>query len=335
MRFEPDNWFNLNGVVVNFAILFSVLSLPTFAEYENMNKEISLLVLAAGMGSRYGGLKQLDALGPHGETILEYSIYDAVKAGFTKVVFIIRDHFEQDFRDKIGDRFTDMIDVHYVHQHVNPTIKGISDLPVREKPWGTSQAVLVAKDVINEPFAVINADDYYGQQCFHMLGDFLRNDVNPQTYAMVGYTLVNTLSEKGHVNRGVCSVDEEGNLAAIEEILKIHYEGDQIVYGEKGEQTLSANAMVSMNFWGFHDTIFAELEDGFRNFVLANRQNPKAEYYIPIIIDDLIKAGKIKVKLLHSEDQWYGVTYKEDAEQVKSAFAKFAKEGKYPSPLWK
>lgn len=300
-----------------------------------MNKEISLLVLAAGMGSRYGGLKQLDALGPNGETILEYSIHDAVNAGFTKVVFVIRDHFEQDFRDKIGDRFEEMIEVQYVHQHVNPEIEGFSDLPVRVKPWGTSQAVLVAKDIINEPFAVINADDYYGQQCFHMLGDFLRNDVNSETYAMVGYTLENTLSEKGHVNRGVCSTDADGNLATVEEILKIHYDGDRIVYGESGDQTLAADAIVSMNFWGFHQTIFSELEKGFHNFVRANFNNPKAEYYIPIIIDDLIKSGKIKVRLLHSEDQWYGVTYKEDADQVRAAFAKFAQEGKYPSPLWK
>lgn len=299
-----------------------------------MNKDISLLVLAAGMGSRYGGLKQLDALGPHGETILEYSIYDAVEAGFSKVVFVIRDHFERDFRDKIGDRFTDKIQVEYVHQHVNPVIEGMSDLPIREKPWGTSQAVLVAKDVINEPFAVINADDYYGQQCFHMLGDFLRNDVSPDTYAMVGYTLINTLSEKGHVNRGVCSTDKDGNLASVEEILKIHWQGDTIVYGSNADQSLASDAIVSMNFWGFHQTIFAELERGFRAFVEANLNNPKAEYYIPIIIDELIKSGKVKVKLLHSEDQWYGVTYKEDAEMVKKAFKEFADQGKYPSPLW-
>lgn len=299
-----------------------------------MKKDISLLVLAAGMGSRYGGLKQLDALGPDGETILEYSIYDAVRSGFTKVVFVIRDHFEQDFRDKIGDRFARDIQIEYVHQDVNPKIDGMPDLPLREKPWGTSQAVLVAKDVIQEPFAVINADDYYGQQCFQIMGDFLRQEVRPDLFAMVGYTLLNTLSEKGHVNRGVCSMDAEGNLATISEILKIHFEGDKIVYGE-GDQTLAKDAVVSMNFWGFHQDIFTELESGFRNFVEANRDNPKAEYYIPILIDDLIKSGKVKVRMLHSRDQWYGVTYKEDAEQVKQAFRQFALEGKYPTPLWK
>ncbi|MCB0665133.1 MAG: NTP transferase domain-containing protein [Saprospiraceae bacterium] len=300
-----------------------------------MKKDISLLVLAAGMGSRYGGLKQLDALGPNGETILEYSIYDAVKAGFTKVVFVIRDHFEQDFRDKIGDRFAGDIEVVYVHQKVNPEIAGVPNPPVREKPWGTSQAVLVAKDVIDEPFAVINADDYYGQQCFQVMGNFLREEVTPETFSMVGYTLVNTLSEKGHVNRGVCSTDEEGNLAAIREILKIHFEGDKIVFGDGGDQTLAKDAIVSMNFWGFHQSIFKELETGFKRFVEANLDNPKAEYYIPIIIDELIKSDKIKVKMLHSEDQWYGVTYKEDAVQVKQAFHRFAQEGRYPTPLWK
>ena len=299
-----------------------------------MSQDISLLVLAAGMGSRYGGLKQLDALGPDGETILEYSIYDAVQAGFSKVVFVIRDHFEKDFREKIGDRFAGKIEVQYVHQHVNPVIDGIPDLPIREKPWGTSQAVLVARDVIHEPFAVINADDYYGQQCFGMLGKFLKEDVNAQTYAMVGYTLVNTLSEQGHVNRGVCKTDQEGNLASVEEILKIRFAGDQIIYGDDSGQVLSENAIVSMNFWGFHPNIFKELDEGFKKFVRNNISNPKAEYYIPLIIDELIKSGKVKVKLLHSEDQWYGVTYKEDAEHVKKAFEEFAREGKYPSPLW-
>lgn len=299
-----------------------------------MSKDISLLVLAAGMGSRYGGLKQLDALGPHGETILEYSIYDALNAGFNKVVFVIRDYFEKDFREKIGDRFSNSVDVKYVHQHVNTKVEGIPNLPVREKPWGTAQAVLVTRDVINEPFAVINADDYYGQQCFQKMADFLRNDVDEKIYAMVGYTLVNTLSEQGFVNRGVCSTDDEGNLATIEEILKIRYDGDKIVHGDQGDTTLDGNTPVSMNFWGFHQSIFKELESGFKEFVLSNLDNPKAEYYIPIIVDNLIDAEKVKVRLLHSDDHWYGVTYKEDADRVIQAFRKFSEDGKYPSPLW-
>jgi len=300
-----------------------------------MENKISLLVLAAGMGSRYGGLKQLDALGPNGETILEYSIYDAVKAGFSKVVFVIRDYFEKDFREKIGDKFKDSIEVVYVHQDVNPVIEGIDGLPKREKPWGTSQAVLVAKDVIDEPFAVINADDYYGQNCFHTLAEFLRTEVSPNHYAMVGYSLLNTLSEKGHVNRGVCTADAEGNLLTVEEILKIRFSGDDVVYGENGEHKLAKDSIVSMNFWGFHQSAFAEIQRGFHAFVKENKNNPKAEYYIPLIVDELIKSGKVKVKLLHSLDQWYGVTYKEDAAQVKSAFAKFKNDGTYPSPLWK
>jgi dTDP-glucose pyrophosphorylase len=299
-----------------------------------MAKEISLVVLAAGMGSRYGGLKQLDALGPSGETILEYSIFDAVRAGFTKVVFIIRDHFEADFRAKIGEKFSDRIDVAYVHQHVNPQIEGIDNLPVREKPWGTSQAVLVAKEVVREPFAVINADDYYGQECFEKMGEFLREEVSPETFAMVGYSLLNTLSEKGHVNRGVCTTDASGNLASIEEILKISLVDGQVVYGQDGANTLPQDAIVSMNFWGFHQTVFEAIEKGFYQFVREHQDNPKAEYYIPIIIDDLIRSGQVSVKLLHSNDQWYGVTYQEDAILVKEAFARFASEGKYPSPLW-
>ncbi|NND31878.1 MAG: nucleotidyltransferase [Saprospiraceae bacterium] len=299
-----------------------------------MEKNISLLVLAAGMGSRYGGLKQLDELGPNGETILEYSIYDAIQAGFTKVVFVIRDYFEQDFRDKISNKFSQKIEVQYVHQHVNPSIDGIENLPVREKPWGTSQAVLVTRDVIKEPFAVINADDYYGQECFRKLGVFLREEVSPSLYAMVGYKLLNTLSDKGHVNRGVCTKDPDGNLASIEETLKISIVGDEVVFGEDQRGRLPKDAEVSMNFWGFHHSIFGPLEEGFIDFVKKNRDNPKAEYYIPIIVDDMIRAGKIKVKLLHSDDQWYGVTYKDDASQVRAAFTRFAEEGKYPSPLW-
>ncbi len=299
-----------------------------------MQENISLLVLAAGMGSRYGGLKQLDALGPSGETILEYSIYDAIAAGFDKVVFVIRDHFEADFRAKIGDVFSKEIQVEYVHQPVNPVIDGIPNMPIREKPWGTSHAVLVAKDIIDEPFAVINADDYYGQECFMKMGHFLRNEVSPNHLAMVGYEILNTLSDKGHVNRGVCGLDAEGNLATIEEILKIKLEGDHIVYGEDANGSLSKDAFVSMNFWGFHQQIFEELERGFRAFILSHLEDPKAEYFIPLIIDELIKTGKAKVKMLTSGDQWYGVTYKEDADRVKSAFQVFKDEGKYPSPLW-
>ncbi len=298
-------------------------------------EKISLLVLAAGMGSRYGGLKQLDELGPGGETILEYSIYDAIQAGFGKVVFVVRDFFQEEFADKITSKFENAIDVHFVCQEVNPAIPGFTDLPEREKPWGTSHAVLVAKDVIHEPFAVINADDYYGKDSFAIIARFLREEAAPDRFGMVGYILENTLSSQGHVNRGVCSANAEGDLTEIEEILKIRKDAQgHIVYGEAGEGTLSSEVPVSMNFWGFHQDLFPRLQAGFHRFVRSNQTNPKAEYFIPLIIDELIKAGDVKVKLLTSKDQWYGVTYKEDADRVKAAFQRFANQGIYPSPLW-
>ncbi len=285
------------------------------------------------MGSRYGGLKQLDELGPDGETILEYSIYDALKSGFNKVVFVVRDFFKDDFAEKIGRKFEDHVQVEYVCQDVNPSIEGLDDLPVREKPWGTSHAVLVAKDVIHEPFAVINADDYYGQDCFEIMAKFLRSGITPSEYAMVGYVLENTLSKTGHVNRGVCATDDDGYLVGIEEILKIHRDETGAIRSESNA-ALTNDSIVSMNFWGFHQEIFHHLESGFRDFVAANRNNPKAEYYIPVIIDDLIRAHQASVKLLTSTDRWYGVTYQEDAHQVREALRRFAKEGKYPKPLW-
>ncbi len=299
-----------------------------------MKNDISLLVLAAGMGSRYGGLKQLDPLGPSGETILEYSIYDAIQAGFTKVVFVVRDFFEDEFREKVGSKFSDRVQVEYVCQDVNPEIEGITGLPTREKPWGTSHAVLVSQDLIDEPFAVINADDYYGQACFHMLSDFLRNKASENLYSMVGYVLRNTLSDEGTVNRGVCKTDGQGHLTDIEEVLKIRKQDGEVISEVDDSVELTEEDVVSMNFWGFHEDIFRHLRAGFHNFVKKNRDNPKAEYYIPIIIDQLIKSGQVQVELLKSEDQWYGVTYKEDAERVKQAFVDFAKSGKYPDPLW-
>ena len=310
------------------------LSLAGIDQMRMGEQKISLLVLAAGMGSRYGGLKQLDALGPDGETILEYSIYDAIKAGFTKVVFVVRDFFKEDFAEKVGSKFKEHIEVDYVCQEVNPSIDGMEDLPVREKPWGTSHAVLVAKELIHEPFAVINADDYYGQDCFGMIADFLKNGISPSAYAMVGYQLKNTLSEKGHVNRGVCSASEDGFLVSIEETLRIKKdESGEITY-DGGNGGLTNDTVVSMNFWGFHQYIFHHLEEGFRNFVQANKDNLKAEYFIPLIVDDLIRSHQATVKILTSTDRWFGVTYKEDAEQVRIAMQNFADEGKYPQPLW-
>ncbi|MBX2816448.1 MAG: NTP transferase domain-containing protein, partial [Saprospiraceae bacterium] len=297
------------------------------------DKKISLLVLAAGMGSRYGGLKQLDELGPAGETILEYSIYDAIQAGFSKVVFVVRDFFLDEFRSRMEGRFGGKIELDYVCQEVNPTFEDIEGVVEREKPWGTSHAVLTAKEAIAEPFAVVNADDYYGQDSFAIMADFLREQVTNDHYAMVGYILDNTLSDTGHVNRGVCEVDDEGNLVTVEEVLKIRRDEGKVVYGEPIIGTLSSKAVVSMNFWGFPASIFVHLEKGFHEFVSQHRSEPRAEYFIPLIIDDLIKNEHIELQVLTCNDRWYGVTYSEDAERVKKAFRSFVQEGKYPHPL--
>ena len=297
------------------------------------SKDITLLVLAAGMGSRYGGLKQLDGLGPNDETILEYSIWDAVDAGFSKVVFVIRDFFKDDFIEKVTSKFANRIDVVFVNQPVEIKIEEI-DIVERTKPWGTSHAVLVAKDVINEPFAVINADDYYGKDGFHKMAKFLKEEASPNLFSMIGYILENTLSDRGHVNRGICMVNERNLLEDIVETLKIKKDNDLIYYGDDENQTLDSKSIVSMNFWGFHHSLFGPLEEGFIDFVRRNRDNPKAEYFIPLIIDEKIKSGSLDVKVISSSDKWYGVTYKEDADMVKKAFQQFSEQQAYPNPLW-
>jgi len=220
-----------------------------------MKKDITLLILAAGMGSRYGGLKQLDQIGPAGETILEYSVYDAVEAGFSKVVFIIRDFFAEEFEEKLGDKFSKLIRTEYAYQPIDVRFANENNAVPRTKPWGTSHAVLIAKDLVNEPFAVINADDYYGRSGYFKIAEFLRKSVAPGNYAMIGYVLKNTLSNQGYVNRGICITDKEGYLSSIEEILKISHSNNRIVYGDEG-LVLTPDTMVSMNFWGFHPKIF-------------------------------------------------------------------------------
>jgi NDP-sugar pyrophosphorylase family protein len=298
-----------------------------------MEKDITLVILAAGMGSRYGGLKQLDQIGPGGETIIEYSVYDAIEAGFNKVVFIIRDFFAKAFQENLGDKFSDFIQTEYVNQPVNVELKNNDAGVERTKPWGTSHAVLVARDLVDEPFAVINADDYYGRSAFSEMAEFLRERVSPDFYAMIGYVLKNTLSDQGHVNRGVCITDQQGYLTAIEEVLKIRQNSGKIVHGDEGI-VLSPNARVSMNFWGFHPKVFQYLEEGFKRFYMENRYNPSAEYYIPLIVDELIRNEQIKLKVIPSEDKWYGITYKDDAVTVRKAFLEFRKRGLYPDPLW-
>ena len=297
---------------------------------------MTLLILAAGMGSRYGGLKQMDPIGPAGEAIIDYSIYDAIKAGFTKVVFVIRKDFEDAFRAQFDEKLAGKIEVAYAFQSATAPIEGINKIPERVKPWGTGHAVLVAHDVIDEPFAVINADDYYGLSGFQIMADFLKNDCSSTQCSMVGYELDNTLSENGTVSRGICDMDENHNLVGAREHSKIGWQGDNIeALNEKDEPViLSDKALVSMNFWGLHHSIFGELKQMFKAFIEENMDNPKAEFYIPYAINDLIHAGKTTAKVLANDGKWYGVTYREDAPTVQAAFAEMTGTGLYPTPLW-
>ena len=287
------------------------------------------------MGSRYGGLKQVDGVGPRGEPIIEYSIYDAIRAGFGKVVFVIRKDIEPAFRETFGDKFEDKIKVEYAFQAVNTPIEGIAELPEREKPWGTGHAMLVARHLIQEPFAVINADDYYGISSFEDMAHFLKNDCTLDHYAMIGYQLDKTLSEAGQVNRGICEVNEAGLLTDVVERHRIHRAAEGIVYEEEGEKhLLSEKALVSMNFWGFHQQIFEEIHQQFVDFVKENRGNSKAEFYIPTVVNQLIKTGKIRLSVLPNKEKWYGVTYREDRAMVEKAFGVLVEEGRYPGRLW-
>jgi len=295
----------------------------------------TLLILAAGMGSRYGGLKQIDGIGPNQEPIIEYSIYDAINSGFGKIVFVIRREFDEAFRSRF-DKFSNKIAIEYAYQEVNIKVEGINTIE-RTKPWGTSHAVLVAKDVINEPFAVINADDYYGAGSFQLIADFLTNDCSPSLMAMVGYTLHNTLSEHGTVNRGVCEVDTDNNLAEVIERTKIAEKNGVVNYNIGTDEplgTVGRNVPVSMNYWGFHPTIFAEIEKGLHDFMRENPTNPTAEYYIPNIVTDMIVSKQMAVRVIPTDDNWFGVTYKEDKPMAVTAINKCIAEGIYPENLW-
>ena len=295
----------------------------------------TLLILAAGMGSRYGGLKQIDGIGPNDEPIIEYSIYDAINSGFGKIVFVIRREFDEAFRARF-DMFSYKIAIEYVYQPVNVKVEGITTVE-RTKPWGTSHAVLVAKDVINEPFAVINADDYYGAGSFQLITDFLKKDCTPSLMAMVGYTLHNTLSEHGTVNRGVCEVDTDNNLIEVIERTKIAEQNGVVNYNFGSDEalgTLDKNMPVSMNYWGFHPTIFDKIEKGLHEFMRDNPNNPTAEYYIPNIVTDMIVSKQMAVRVIPTDDNWFGVTYKEDKPMAVAAITKCIADGVYPTNLW-
>lgn len=298
----------------------------------------TLLVLAAGMGSRYGGLKQMDGFGPNGETIIDYSIYDAINAGFTKVIFIIRESFKEAFEEAFTTKFEGKIEVAFVCQELDRLPEGVSCPADRQKPWGTGHAVYVAKDHIDGPFAVINADDYYGQNAYKVLIDFFKanegND-NPD-YAVVAYYLSNTLSEHGTVNRGVCYSDEKGNLDKVVEREKIQRDTAGVIRFPYDDHShvLAEDTLVSMNMWAFYPSYFDYCEAALYEFIKARGDEEKSEFYIPALIDELIQNKVLDVKLLDTTSQWFGVTYQEDRPIVVNKLNTLIEEGIYPRDLW-
>ncbi len=296
----------------------------------------TLLVLAAGMGSRYGGLKQLDTLGPNGESIIDYSIYDAIQAGFTKVVFVIRESFAEQFKARFEPNLKDKIETEYVYQELDKLPEGFSVPEGREKPWGTGHAMLMAKESINGPFAIINADDFYGREAYETAVSFANNNQTESEYAMIGYALDNTLSEHGTVSRGVCETDAENNLVNIVERTKIGYLDSKVVYYEGDATTeLTGKEPVSMNFWVFKANFFEALENGFLSFLKEKGNELKSEFYFNALVDQMIKAGKASTKVLSSDAQWFGVTYQEDKPIVQASLQQLIDKGIYPSQLWK
>ncbi len=297
----------------------------------------TLLILAAGIGSRYGGLKQLDKVGPGGEAIIDYSIYDAIQAGFGKVVFVIRKGIEADFKEFIGNKLNGKIKVEYVFQELDQLPEGVIPNPERKKPYGTGHAVLMAKEVIDGNFAVINADDFYGREAYETIAKYF-NELDPQSNdnCMVGYQLKNTLSDHGYVSRGQCTSDEDGYLIDVVERTHIEKKGSSILFEDETgtEVELDENTLVSMNFWGFTPQYFAQLESRFVQFIKENNENIKSEFYIPFVVNQLIEEEIGKTRVLESDAEWFGVTYQEDRPVVVESIRKLIAEGKYPDNLW-
>jgi UTP-glucose-1-phosphate uridylyltransferase len=296
----------------------------------------TLLVLAAGMGSRYGGNKQLDQVGPSGETIIDYSIYDAIRAGFGKIVFVIRRDIEEQVKERFVTRLKGKIEVDYVFQEITNLPEGVKVSPERQKPWGTSHAILVTEPKIKEPFGVINADDYYGVESFRILRDFLVNDNSPDNYCIVGYKLGNTLSDHGHVNRGVCGVGEDGLLKNIVETRQIEKTADGAVAPGADGKTLhfTGNEVVSMNLWGFKPSCYHFLGEEFRNFINKSGMDLKSELDIPTSIDKFVKNGRITIQILETNAKWFGVTYREDKPFVVDSINKMIRDRVYPSSIY-
>ena len=304
-----------------------------------MSNKPALLVLAAGIGSRYGGLKQMDPVGPSGEVVIDYSVYDALRSGFGKLVFVIRKDIEQSFRETLGSRFEGLAQVEYVFQELNNLPEGFSVPADRQKPWGTGHAILMAKDVIKEPFAVINADDFYGADSYSRLAGYLSRVSSTSTdFAMVGFKLANTLSEYGKVARGVCQTDKQGKLADVEELTNIVIDQSRGVVNinpDGSQRGLTGSEIVSMNMWGFTPKLFEHLESKFKTFLSSSGSNPKAEYFIPSVVNELIKAGEASVKVLETASAWFGVTYREDKPRVVQCVSELIGRGLYPSKIYK
>ncbi|TKG95826.1 nucleotidyltransferase [Puteibacter caeruleilacunae] len=296
----------------------------------------TLLILAAGMGSRYGGLKQLDQFGPSGEAIIEYSIYDAIRAGFGKVVFVIRKSFAEEFKGVFEPKLAGKIETEYVYQELDNLPEGYEVPEGREKPWGTGHAVMMAKDVISEPFAIINADDFYGENAYKALAQFLKESTIDNEYSMVGYQIKNTLSDFGSVSRGVCQTDENSNLVEITERTKILREDGQIVYYEGDEKfPLEENTPVSMNCWAFKPGFFDQLEEDFVSFLDESGKELKSEFFFPFVVANSLQQGKISVQVIECDSPWFGVTYPDDKPLVINKLNELIEKGIYPSNLWK
>ena len=295
-----------------------------------------LVVLAAGMGSRYGGLKQIDPVGPSNEIIIDYSIYDALKAGFDKVVFIIRKDIEAAFRENIGSRFENLIKVEYAYQELDSLPTGFRVPKGRTKPWGTGHALLAAKDIVKEPFAVINSDDFYGREGFKNIAEYLMSDKNNDfDYCMSGFILKNTLSENGTVSRGICNTDEKNNLKTVVEMTDIERRDDYVVCSDNGNiHRMSGNEYVSLNMWGMHSSVFKYLDEMFVKFLEESITGLKSEFYLPFVIDEMIKTDQARVKVLETADQWFGITYKNDKPDVIGKISKLVKKGVYPANLF-
>lgn len=297
----------------------------------------ALLVLAAGMGTRYGGLKQIETVGPCGETIIDYSIYDALTAGFSKVVFVIMHYFEDAFREKVGSKFESLVETAYAYQELNSCLGDFSPVKERRKPWGTGHAILVAEEMIDEPFAVINADDYYGTDSLRLIAEFITaGDISSSDYSMIGYLLKNTLSEYGTVSRGVCECDERMFLKRVIERTKVekitngarYIDVDGVVYSLSGEK------IVSMNLWGFQPSIFGHMRTQFERFLKDRGDQGEAELYIPSAVDELIRSDKATVKVLPTNDMWFGITYPQDRAIAMKCIRRLIDEGVYPEKLW-